>query len=458
MDPYKPNMSYQKFEHIAAGQFRADTNSSHIFQAFLGTCLGVTLFDHTTRTGGLIHILLPEPPGMGQGKFPEKYASTGIPLLIEQLKNLGCRTENLRATLAGGGLVGPVNRQDMGLDIGGRSAEIAANILKNEGIHIICSETGGFFNCTLELDMATGEARIKPPWEEEFKSETECARPTIEDIKSTVNTLKPIPQTALKILRMFQNDRSGIADITRELSQDQVLSAQTLKICNSALFAGTMSIETLKDAVILLGEELLVKSVITAAVNSYYGQVISSGYSLCKGGLFFHAVNVASTAEKLAEKSGKVPGKHAYTAGLLHDIGKVVLDQFVADSVPLLFRNLSREGESFLSSEKKLLGITHCEAGALLAKNWQFSPTLYQTIAHHHLPEKAPEEHRDMVSLVYLADLLMERFNTGVDLEKMQVGSIGPVLDRLGISMSQVPEIIDGIPIIGMNNNNPFGF
>ena len=447
------NMSYQKFEHIAAGQFKADTNSSSVFQAFLGTCLGVALYDHTTRTGGLIHILLPEPPGLGQGKSPEKYASTGIPFLIEKLKKLGCRTENLRATIAGGGLVGPVNRQDMSLDIGGRSAEIAATTLKNEGIQIIRSETGGFFSCTLELDMATGEARIRPPWEEEFKSDTECSRPTIEDIKETVQGLRPIPQTALKILRMFHDERFGITDITHELSQDQVLSGQTLKICNSALFAGTIPIETLKDAVILLGEDLLVKSVITAAVNSYYGHIHSSGYSLCKGGLFFHAVNVASTAEKLAEKSGRVQGMHAYTAGLLHDIGKVVLDQFVAKSVPLLFRNLGQNGENFLSSEKKLLGITHSEAGAILAKNWQFSPALYQTIAHHHHPENSAQEHRDMVSLVYLADLLMERFNTGVELEKMQTDSMEATLDHLHLSMGQIPEIIDRIPIIGITDN-----
>lgn len=450
-------MTHQRFEHIAAGQFKAGANSSSIFQAFLGTCLGVALYDHTTRTGGLIHVLLPEPPGSSHGASPEKYASTGIPLLIESLRKMGCRTENLRATIAGGSLVGPVNRQDIGLDIGGRSAEIAQTVLSNEGIRIIRSETGGFFTCTLELDMATGEARIRPPWEEVFKSDTECSRPTIEDITNTVKSLRPIPQTALKILRMFHDERFGITDITRELSQDQVLSGQTLKICNSALFAGTLPIETLKDAVLLMGEDLLVKSVITAAVNSYYGHVRSSGYSLCKGGLFFHAVNVAATSEKLAEKSGKIPGMHAYTAGLLHDIGKVVLDQFVAASVPLLFRNLSRKGESFLSSEKKLLGITHAEAGAILARNWRFSPALFQTIAYHHHPEKAEQEHRDMVFLVYLADLLMERFNTGVDLEKMQTGSMEAALNRLGISMSQIPEIIDQIPITGIQDGDISG-
>ncbi len=439
-------MVYHTFEHIPAGSFKVARSSNTVYQAFLGTCLGVALYDHTTGTGGLIHILLPEPPGSGWDAYPEKYASTGIYMMIKELEKLGCKPQNLKAVMAGGGLIGPVNRQDINLDIGGRSAEIAVRLLKNAGITIVKSETGGLSSSTLELDMATGNARIKGPQEEEFRPETAFSKPSIQDIQDTVENLKPIPQTALKILRMFQGNRVDIEEVTKELAQDQVLSGQTLKICNSALFAGNIPIETLKDAVILLGEDLLMQSVIVAAIDSYYGQVAGSGYSLRKGGLFFHAVGVAATSEKLAQKCGKVAGTNAYTAGLLHDIGKVVLDQHVADSMPLLFRNLTEKKVSFLESEKKILGITHCETGAFLAKKWKLSKALYETIAFHHYPEQA-SEHQDLVSIVYLADLLMERFQKGIGIQKMQTESLEPVLDRLGLSLSDIPVIIDDVPL-----------
>jgi chemotaxis receptor (MCP) glutamine deamidase CheD len=87
-------MNYQNIEHIAAGQIKTGKNQSDIFQAYLGTCLGIALYDDSTKIGGMIHILLPEPPGFSNLDFPSKYASTGVPLLINKLKKLGAKPEN----------------------------------------------------------------------------------------------------------------------------------------------------------------------------------------------------------------------------------------------------------------------------------------------------------------------------------------------------------------------------
>ncbi len=452
-------MTYQRIEHIAAGQFKTGKSQTDIFQAYLGTCVGIALYDRTTKIGGMIHILLPEPPGFTDGDFPSKYASTGIPLLINELKKLGARPENLQASVAGGALVGPVSHQDINLDIGGRSTDFAVSILKAAGIKTIKSETGGFFTCTLELNMATGQTAINPAWEDTHKKAIDIDAPSIKDIKQTIDELKPIPQTALKIFRMFQSAQHDISDITKELSKDQVLSGQTLKLCNSALFSGMIKIDTLKDAILLLGEDLLVKSIITAAVNTYYNQAGTSGYSLCKGGLFFHAIGVAATAQKIAEKADSPSKKTAYTAGLLHDIGKVILDQYIAEAAPLLFRKLGQEDASVMDAEKKIFGITHCEAGEFLANKWKFSDALLEVIVLHHTPEKS-KEHKDLVYIIYLADLLMERFNAGFDIEKMQTKSFDKALDHLGFTVEDIPELVDAIPIDAINNKemlNPNG-
>ncbi len=445
-------MSFSRTEHIAAGQLKSSPNSSQVFQAYLGTCLGVALYDDTLKIGGMIHILLPEPPGLSETDTPEKYASTGIPLLIRQMTALGSTPKSIKASIAGGALVSPISQQDMGLDIGGRSADIAQDILKALDIEIIKSETGGFFTCTLELNLGTGETSITPAWKQAKLPSTTFDPPKVREIQATIDHLKPIPQTALKILRMVQGSQHGATDITHELSQDQVLSAQTLKLCNSALFAGTMKIDTLKDAVLLLGQDMLVKSVITAAVNDYYNQAGTSGYSLCRGGLFFHAVGVATTAEHLAQKTGKDNPKQAYTAGLLHDIGKVILDQYISQIAPLLFRDLAGGRDGFLKAEKRVLGITHCRAGAFLAEKWQFSDALTQVICHHHRPEEA-KKNKDLVAIVYLADLLMEKFHAGNNLEVVQTRSMGAVLDLLGLDIKELPELIDALPLSAITHN-----
>jgi len=437
-------------EHIAAGRFRAVEQSDFIFQAYLGTCLGVALVDRDKKAGGLIHILLPEPPGQSAPDFPEKYASSGIPLLIRALEDLGCQKHNLEATIAGGALVGPVSQLDMGLDIGGRSADIAQSILKENRINIIKSETGGFFTCTLELDLSCGQTRIIPAWGgENLTPDATFAPPTDDELSHTIDALRPIPQTALKILRMVQSGHYDIGAVTEELSRDQVLSAQTLKLCNSALFSGSQKIDTLKEAVLILGRDMLVKGVITAAVETYYNQTGTSGYSLCRGGLFFHAVGVASVAEALAEKTKKTDPKQAYTAGLLHDIGRVVLDQFITQSAPYLFRQLMEDNNNFLTAEIKILGITHCKTGTILAKKWQFSKALTETVRHHHLPEGA-DEHKNLVATVYLADLLMEKFLTGMDKERMQTRSMKSVCRRLGLSSEDIITVMDEFPLAAL--------
>ena len=342
-------------KHVSAGTFITAKTSQVLLQAHLGTCVGIALHDKKAGVGGLFHILLPQPPTESWPEAPEKYASTGLPLFLQDLYNLGASPENLKATIAGGALVGPLHNQDINLDIGGRSTETALAILKKNKITITKSETGGFFTCTLELEMNEGITRIKPVWEKQKKAKFIYSSPSSHDIDKTIEKLKPIPQAALKILRIFQNDYYTIEEISRELHKDQVLAARTLQLCNSAMFKGKIRINSIKDALIILGEQILIQSVITSAVKAYFSQADSRGYSLCKGGMFFHSVGCAVTAEKIASMTGKADPKLAYTSGLLHDIGKVVLDQYISRVCPMFFRGLNSLSPTGLEIEKKYL-------------------------------------------------------------------------------------------------------
>ena len=270
--------------------------------------------------------------------------------------------------------------------------------------------------------------------------------PIDKDIIEIIKKLQPIPQTALKILRMVQDEDCGIKAVADELSMDQVLSARTLRLCNSAMFSGRVEIETLNDAVLLLGESMLVQSIITAAVKSYYNQTGQTGYSLCKGGLFFHALGCAVTAEKIADTTKKVSPHKAYAAGLLHDIGKVVLDQYIAGVYPMFFRGINRDGKHSIDMEKKFFGTTHCNTGAFLARKWNFPKSLIEVILFHHNPDKSMK-HKQMVSIVYIADLLMSIFNTGLELESFNAEYIATALDTIGLTMDELPGIIDSIPL-----------
>ena len=198
-----------------------------------------------------------------------------------------------------------------------------------------------------------------------------------------MEAIQPIPQVALKILRLIDNEEYEIKALAEEIRKDQVISARTLKLCNSVAFAGSNKVESLDQALVFLGLRLLVKLVISVSVNEFFSYS-GWGYSLCKGGLYHHAVGTAIIAEKLADYTGSAEPGLAYTAGLLHDIGKVVLDQSIASAYPLFYRKLFEEEKNFSEAEKEILGIDHTQVGSKLARKWSFPESLIDIIRHHH--------------------------------------------------------------------------
>jgi putative nucleotidyltransferase with HDIG domain len=432
--------------HVSAGNFHVGSKQPLILEAYLGSCVGLAMVDSAAGVGGLAHFLLPEPVSLESTFQPEKYAASGIPLFLQALYDAGARREDLRATMAGGALVGPVDDLDLNLNIGGRTAEIAERILRAEGIPIQQAETGGFFSCCISLDMQQWGCEIEPSGVDKMAPARSASLPSPEEIDRAVEQLKPVPQAALKIMRLIDEEEYDIRTLAGELRKDQVLCARTLKLANSVMFASRNPIESIDHALMYLGVNLLVKFVIAAAVEDFFAQS-ASGYSLCKGGLYHHAVGTAVVSEKLAKVTATAKPGLAYTAGLLHDIGKVVLDQFVAGAAPLFYRRLIEEkATDFIQAEQSLFGITHSEAGYRLARRWTFPDSLAEVIRHHHRPEQG-DRNLELKHIVFLANLIMSRFHAGLELEKQDTGALAPRLEAIGLSVRQFPQIVDMIPL-----------
>jgi chemotaxis receptor (MCP) glutamine deamidase CheD len=132
-----------KHHHVSAGSFFVGPKQPLVVEAFLATCVGLALVDEEKGVGGLAHFLLPEPVSLSSVFQPEKYASTGIPLFLKAILAAGARRERMKATLAGGALIGPVGDMDISLNIGGRTAERIEALLREEAIPIVQAETGG---------------------------------------------------------------------------------------------------------------------------------------------------------------------------------------------------------------------------------------------------------------------------------------------------------------------------
>jgi len=396
-----------------------------------------------------MHILLPEPSGMSfLGKL-ENYAKTGLPVFINDLRTQLGKKGNFAATIAGGALVGPVSDLDLNLDVGGRTVEIVENILRFEDIPVVKSETGGHFCCCLSLNLSNWESSINPISVPEESSAEYPETPSLEQMESTILKIKPIPQIALKIMRMIQDDFYSMDDMGIEIKQDQIISAKIIRLCNSAYFKHNTEVDSIERALVVLGERRLLQLVVSASMEGFFNSG-TGGYSLCKGGLFKHAVGTALICEKLALYNRKISSDIAYTAGLLHDIGKIALDQYMDRAYPMFYRRTQERNETLVSVEKEMFGLSHTEAGGKLGEMWGLPESLIDVIKYHHRPEEA-ENDNDLNHLVYFADLLMSRFMVGQELERINTDSFYERLERVGIKSEQFSGIVEEISDIISN-------
>lgn len=429
---------------IPSGNFSISNKSNTFLDAYLGTCVGVALCDSSANVGGLLHILLPEPVSGSTFAKPENYALTGMPIFLNALIEKGANIKNMEAVVAGGALVGPISELDLNLDIGGRTFEIVERILGENGIPIRTSETGGYFSCRLSLNMNNWESLIEPISIPDDSVQGEYSRPSGDELKNSMESVRPIPQIALKIIRMVQDDKHGMDDIAKEIKQDQIISAKVIRVCNSAFFHQNRKIDSIDRALVILGDKRLLQLVVSACLEDFFTQD-KQGYSLCKGGVFNHALGTAMISEQLANLTGKVSSDIAYTAGLLHDIGKVALDQFMNKAFPLFYRRTQELDESLIKVEDEVFGISHTEAGGALADQWSLPDRLKDVIMNHHTPEQASVD-IDLTHLVYIADLIMSRFLVGQELERLDTDLLKSRMERVGLRPDQFQFIIESIP------------
>jgi putative nucleotidyltransferase with HDIG domain len=447
MKGHKKEIGIMAYRHptrsVASGSFFLAPRRKEILEAYLGSCIGVAVCDRHVGVGGLGHFLLPEPTGMDRLWQPESYAATGLPLLLEALEREGASPGRMEACVAGGALVGPLSERDLELDIGGRTADVVERILKKEGIPIRSQETGGFFTCRLSLNLETLQSRISPLGPELIEDEPRTfVPPSGQDLERAMERVRPIPQIALKIIRMIRRQSYDMEDVAEATRSDQIISAKVIRLCNSARFR--MKTDAIDRALVMVGEKRLLQFILTAALDEFFPE-LETGYSVCKGGLYKHALGTAMTAEGLANFTRLVSPDIAYTAGLLHDIGKVVLDQYIAPAAPLFYRRTQLEGKNLIDVEKETFGLSHDEVGGLLAERWSLPESLADAIRHHHVPESSSVNPM-LTDHVYLADLLMSRFAAGQELERIDTKALRPRLERMGIRAEHFPMVVERMP------------
>ena len=411
-------------------------------EAHLGTCVGVALWDPEAGVGGLVHLLLPEPVSSDYLDNPYRYATIGLPRMLGDLLREGAERGRLHAVLAGGAYLGDVAEWETDLDIGGLTLEAVERILSEEKVAVDRFETGGLFTCRLCLDCRRWVADIEPFRTPDGRGDTDQGPlPDMPELERLVADIDPIPQMALKIIRMISEGDYAMSKVAGEVRKDQVISAKVIQLCNSSYFRRARAIDSIDRALVVVGDRNLLKMVVSAALENFF-PAAAGAYSLTKGGLYQHSLGAAQFAEQLARHTGAVPPDVAYTAGLLHDIGKAALDQRLGGNASALYRRTQEQGQNLLSVENDLIGTDHAKVGAYLARRWDCPDRLVQPIECHHLPESATDD-GVLTHIVYFADLLMSRLVVGQELERLNTQRLKQRLARIGLEPAQFSAAVD---------------
>jgi putative nucleotidyltransferase with HDIG domain len=434
------------FYTVSPGKLAATDDPSAVIETCLGSCVGVAMYDRKAVIGGLIHVMLPTGSKDKEKTNPARYARSGIPLLLDKMIKLGASKADIVAEISGGAFMLADRKLSMKLNIGRRNSDMARKILNILEIPLIKENIGGQFRRAVRLEPAAGNIYVKTG--EEKKEHVPSSKPDkkieLENLKNQIDMLKPIPETARRIILRMEYSGSSLSGLEKYISQDQAVTANALKMCNSALYGFPHRISSIRKAAALLETKTLKKIVMDASLCNLYKDEIGA-YSVEKGEMFNHSLCCAMVAELICqEKKIKNPDT-VFTAGLVHDIGKVILDQYDFEKFNLVMDRVFNDSATFLDAENEILGYNHAQIGGIIAREWNLPEVLIEAISFHHQPQKA-KENPDIVSIVHIADNICSMIGYGYETDNM-AGNIDQfAVSSINLRGDDVDRIIKKLP------------
>jgi putative nucleotidyltransferase with HDIG domain len=207
---------------------------------------------------------------------------------------------------------------------------------------------------------------------------------TTEQLVQGVQDLPSLPAVVMELLSSIEQENIDISVLAKKVSYDQALTAKTLRLANSSSFGLQVKVATIQQAITFLGFQTTRNLITTAAVTGCFPSGLCPGFN--DKAFWRHSIATAACARSLARRL-RFNQDVAFTAGLLHDIGRLVLLTGHPQAYAEVLAWHARNGADWQDTERAVLGADHVDAGVALAEHWNFSDTMRQAIAWHHAPE-----------------------------------------------------------------------
>jgi HD-like signal output (HDOD) protein len=262
---------------------------------------------------------------------------------------------------------------------------------------------------------------------------------TLERLVDRTSTIYSLPYFYERLNECINHPRSSIADIARIITEDQGLTARLLKLANSPLFGYYSRVDTIIKAVTIIGTQQLRDLALAASVMGVFTGIPEELMNMST--FWRHSVACGIIARTMAACLRENNVERYFVAGILHDVGQLVLCTAVPETAANLIRDSREQEELFFSTERRTLGFDHAELGGALMKAWKIPANIAEPVACHHAPQSAVQYPLES-AVVHLSDIICQ----GLELGQSGEWCVPPLdqgaWERLNIPVSMIATVV----------------
>lgn len=264
----------------------------------------------------------------------------------------------------------------------------------------------------------------------------ETAKAVVADAKE----LFSLPDIYLQLNEMIRDPRYSMADIGSVIAKDPALSARLLRVVNSSFYGFQSKIDTISRAISIVGIDDLYNLVLTTCVVDRFAKISSDLVDMTD--FWIRSVHCAVVCKLLAKNSAALNAERLFLAGLLHDIGSLVIYQKMPEQAAKVLLAMQYDRRLLTGLEQEILGFTHAEVGKELLKLWGLPGSLYEAVEFYRQPDLAVNHKLDVLAL-NLASRLVDDRGVGRPVEQLLVDFPDQTLISLRLSREQVVQIME---------------
>jgi len=252
------------------------------------------------------------------------------------------------------------------------------------------------------------------------------------EIIDKIDKLPRIPQVVHQILELASDPQATASDLANVILIDPAVTANMLQACNSAYFDPAAHVDSIQHARAMLSMDQIIELAIIHHVAGYFKQP-QAGCDSAFGDLWKQSAASAWLAEAIATSKGVCEIPILFTAAVLRDIGKIVLEEFMEEAGEKIMKLVSEQGCSFSEAENEVFSIDHATLGAMIADRWNFNEKTTHIIRYHHEPLQGSHDDFE-TAIVYLADIISNMVGPIIGIDQQANRSYSMVLKTLGYS------------------------